>query len=127
MRIRDLKWKELPAWPPAWWMSDEGAGETGVLQSAQLRYDQTPPSITVVATHLGESRNGVILLEGLAYLEILCNKLKDNVGRPLAEIGDLDIDIFASRPKKKGPKQVRPQIPQDYRGEGFSPPTAKLK
>lgn len=27
MRIRDLQWKRMPAWPPEWWSSDEGAGD----------------------------------------------------------------------------------------------------
>jgi hypothetical protein len=114
MRIRDLTWKELPAWPPQWWTSDEDAGETGVLKSVQLRYDQTPACLSIVATHLGEGRNGIILLEDLAQLEILHKKLKENVGRPLVEVGDLNIDFPLTIPKK-GLKQVRPQITQNSR------------
>ena len=116
MRIRDLQWKGIPAWPPEWWISDEKAGEEGFLKNAQLRYDQTPPCIAVVASHLDFSRNGVILLEDLIQLEILCQKLKENLGRPLAEIGDLDIDFSLALPKQ-GPKQVRPPRRQDFRSE----------
>jgi hypothetical protein len=108
MRIRDLEWKGMPAWPPEWWISDEGAGEEGFLKNVQLRYDQTPACLSVVATHLGDDRNGIIILEDSAHLEILWNKLKENVGRPLKEIGDLKIDFFLSIPKtisKMGPKR----------------------
>jgi hypothetical protein len=116
MRIRDLQWKGIPAWPPEWWISDESAGETGYLKNAQLRYDQTPPCIAVVASHLDNSRNGVILLEDQGHLEILCQKLKENLGKPLAEIGDMDIDL-ALAPPKQGPKQARPHRRGDFRSE----------
>jgi len=116
MRIRDLQWKGIPVWPPEWWISDEKAGEAGDLKNVQLRYDQTPPCIAVVASHLDVSRNGVILLEDLIDLEILYQKLKDNLGRPLAEIGDLDIDFSLALPKQ-GPKQARPPRRQDLRSE----------
>jgi hypothetical protein len=119
MRIRDLQWKGIPAWPPEWWISDETAGEAGFLKNVQLRYDQTPPCIAVVASHLDVYRNGVILLEDLINLEILCQKLKENLGRPLSDIGDMDIDFSPALPKQ-GPKQVRPPRRQDIRSEMVS-------
>jgi hypothetical protein len=125
-RIRDLQWEGIPAWPPQWWFSDEKAGEEGVLKNVQFRYDQMPVCISVVATHLEESRHGLIILEDPIHLEILCQKLKENLGRPLSEIGDLEIDISPSIPKK-GPKQVRPQNKQDSRSELSSPLKAKIK
>jgi hypothetical protein len=116
MRIRDLQWKGIPAWPPEWWISDERAGEAGFLENAQLRYDQTPPCIAVVASHLNDSRNGVILLENLVHLEVLCQKLTENLGKPLSEIGDMDIDFSLALPKQ-GPKQARPPRRHDFRSE----------
>lgn len=123
MRIRDLEWKGIPAWPPEWWVSDEGAGEEGFLKKVQLRNDQTPTCISVVATHHGVDRNGIIILEDPRHLETLCHKLNENVGRPLSKIGDLEIDLLRAIPKK-GPKQVRPQ---DTRSEGSFPSAGKLK
>jgi hypothetical protein len=111
MRIRDLRWKGISMWPPEWWVSDEGAGEKGFLKKVQFRKEQTPACLSIVASHLGEERNGVIILEDLLHLETLCQKLKENIGRPLFEIGNLDID-FSFSFLKKGPKQVRPQITQ---------------
>ena len=124
MRIRDLQWEGIPVWPPQWWFSDEKAGEEGVLKNAQFRYDQMPVCISVVATHLDESRHGIIILADSAHLEILCQKLKENLGRPLSEIGDLEIDF--SLPKK-GMKQIRPQNKQGFRSELSSPLKAKIK
>lgn len=126
MRIRNLHWKGIPAWPPEWWVSDEGAGEEGVLKNVHLRNDQTPTCISVVATHLGHDRNGIIILEDLAHLEILCHKLKENIGSPLSEIGDLEIDLLLSIPKM-GPKKVRPQTTQDFYSAASPPVTVKLK
>ena len=126
MRIRDLKWKGMPAWPPEWWISDEGAGEEGFLKNVQLRYDQTPAYLSVVASHLGDDRNGIVILEDPAHLEIFYQKLKENIGRPLSQIGDLDTDFLPSIPKK-GPKQVRPQSTQGSLSAVFSPMEVKIK
>jgi hypothetical protein len=115
MRIRDLKWKGIPAWPPEWGFAEEGVGEEGVLKDVQLRNDQLA-CIYVLASHLDHSRNGVILLEDPAHLKILCQKLKESIGKRLSEVGDLKIDFSLSIPKK-GPKQVRPQIAQSHRSE----------
>ena len=119
MRIRDLEWKGIPAWPPEWWISDEGAGEEGVLNNVQLRYDQTPACISVVATHLNNSRKGIIILEDPFQLENLYLKLNENLGRPLKEIGDLAIDFFPSMPKK-GLKQVRSKLTKNLGPETSS-------
>ncbi len=90
----------MPTWPPEWGVADESAGEEGILKNVQIRYDQSPTYITVVASHHGNSRNGIIVLEDSASLEILCKKLQDNIGRPIAEIGDLVIDFFPGNPQK---------------------------
>ncbi len=75
MRIRDLQWQGISTWPPEWGVADEGAGEEGILKNVQIRYDQSPTYISVVASHHGDSRNGIIVLEDSASLEILCKKL----------------------------------------------------
>ena len=126
MRIRDLQWEGMPAWPPEWWISDEGAREEGSLKHVQFRYDQTPQCISVVASHLGDDRNGIIILENPAHLEILCQKLKENIGKPLSQIGDLEIDPLLPMPKKCA-KQVRPQSPQGSRYEVFPPVAVRFR
>ena len=126
MRIRDLQWKGLSMWPPEWGFSDEGAGEDGFLKNVQFRNDQTPACISIIASHLGDDRNGIIILEDTAHLETLCQKLKENIGRPLKEIGDLNIAFFLSIPKM-GQKQVRPQTTQGSYSAVFPLVAVKLK
>ena len=106
MRIRDLQWKGIPVWPPEWWTTDLGGGEDGFLETVNIRKDPRLDCIFMVVNHLGAQRRGIILLENLAYLDILCLKLKENIGKSLKEIGDLEIDFSLSMPKK-GPKRVR--------------------
>ena len=76
MQIRDLKWKTISVWPPEWFISEEGAGEEGVLGAVQLRDDLTPALITLLVNHLNESRKGIIVLDDPSHLEILYHKLK---------------------------------------------------
>ncbi len=94
-------------WPPEWMISDQGSGEEGVLEEVRLRHDLKPKLISVVATHLGEVRKGIMVLEDPVLLELVYSHLKQQVGRPLAEIGDGEISYLPPLPKR-GPKQVRP-------------------
>ncbi len=89
---------------------DQGLGEAGILEEVHLRKDLNPKLITVVANHLGEVRKGIMLLEDPALLEVVYVKLKQHVGRPLTEIGDLEIGLLPPMPKR-GPRQVRPPSP----------------
>jgi hypothetical protein len=110
MQIRALKWKGLAMWPPEWTILDEGLGEAGVLEEVHLRQDLNPKLISVVANHLGDIRRGVMVLEDPALLEAVYGTLKQQVGRPLAEIGDLEISLLPPM-AKRGPKQVRSSSP----------------
>jgi hypothetical protein len=107
MRIRNLKWREIPMWPPEWSISDHEAGEKGVLEYVQLRNDLTPRLISVAADHLGEIRKGIIVLEDPTHLEIVYHKLQENIGRTLTEIGDLEIELFPSL-QNRAPKTSAP-------------------
>lgn len=108
MRIRDLNWRGEPVWPPEWWPPEHDAliGKNGVLKKVGIQkigrqYIQIEIEIPTGPLW------GAILLEDYAHLEILYQKLKDNLGRPLAEIGNLEIELFPPLPKR-GLKQVRP-------------------
>jgi hypothetical protein len=94
MKIRDLKWRTIAMWPPEWLISEAGAGEEGILEDVKLRDDLMPSFITISANHLNDSRKGIIVLDEPAHLQILYRKLKDNIGRSLTAIGDLDIDFL---------------------------------
>jgi hypothetical protein len=95
-------------WPPEWGILDHGVGEERVLVNVQLRHDLTPACIFVVANYLGDIRKGIMILEDLAYLGLLYHKLKENIGKPLTEIGDLEIDFYSSL-RNSGPEPVQPR------------------
>jgi hypothetical protein len=114
MQIRSLTWRGLPMWPPEWTILDQGAGEEGVLEAVHLRHDLKTTLISVVANHLGDIRKGIIVLENSTLLETVYHKLRQHVGRPLTEIGDLEITLFPSS-EKRGPRQVRPHPPRHHK------------
>jgi hypothetical protein len=110
MQIRTLKWRGLSMWPPEWTISAQGLGEAGVLEEVHLRNDLNPKLISLVANHLGDIRQGIMALEDPALLKVVYGKLKQHVGRPLTEIGDLEISHLPPMPKRV-PRQVRPPLP----------------
>jgi hypothetical protein len=114
MLIRTLKWRGLSMWPPEWTIMDQGLGEAGVLAEVHLRHDLTPTLISVVANHLGEFRKGIMVLEDPALLDAVYHKLRQHIGRTLAEIGDLEISLLPPLPKR-GPRQVRPPSPHYHK------------
>ncbi|MGA9755941.1 MAG: hypothetical protein WBV23_12465 [Desulfobaccales bacterium] len=114
MQIRCLKWRGVSMWPPEWGISDQGIGEEGVLEEVHLRTDLNPKLISVMANHLGDIRKGIMVLEDSALLELVYGKLKQQVGRPLTEIGDMEISFLPPLPKR-GPRQARPPSPLRYK------------
>jgi hypothetical protein len=110
MQIRSLKWKGLAMWPPEWMVSDQGVGEEGLLQEVYLRSDLNPQLISVVANHLGDIRRGIMVLEDPSHLNIVYDMLKQHIGRPLTEIGNVEITLSPLM-QKRGPRQVRPPSP----------------
>jgi hypothetical protein len=112
MRIRDLQWSGIPTWPPQWWTTVQGNDEEGLLENVYLSKDKMPFCISVDANHLGAEKRGIIIMDDPAHLDVLYLKLKENIGKSLTEIGDMEIDFDLSMPKK-GPKQVRPRTTPD--------------
>lgn len=108
MQIRSLRWRGIPIWPPEWQISDQGMGEDGILEGVKLH--KTPALISLTVNCHGDRCIGVIILDNSAQLEILYHKLHENLGKPLTEIGDLEITFTSSLPKY-GLKQVRPRPP----------------
>jgi hypothetical protein len=104
-------------WPPEWTIMDQGLGEAGILEAVHLRNDLNPKLISVVANHWGEVRKGIIVLEDHALLEAVYVKLKQHVGRSLTEIGDLEINLSPTMPKR-GPRQVRLPSPLHHKSAG---------
>jgi hypothetical protein len=91
-------------------MSDHQAGEEGSLEGVQLRQELSTRLISIEANHLGDCRKGIMIMEDPAYLEFVYEKLRENLGMPLTEIGNLEID-FTPPLQKYGLKQARPKSP----------------
>ena len=91
MRVKELKWKELPVWPPYWTMTDKGVGKGAVLLNVRLRNDTVLKYICIEADDAGHKHRGITMLGNPRHLESLYNTLSQHIGRPLAEIGDLEI------------------------------------
>jgi hypothetical protein len=93
MRLRELRWQELPVWPPQWGVTDEGAGEVGVLKNVKIRKDTMLEYIYIEADDGGHKLRGITMLENPRHLESLYHTLRQHIGKPLTEIGDLEIRL----------------------------------
>jgi hypothetical protein len=94
MCLRELKWMELPVWPPKWSLTDEGAGEVGVLLNVKLRRDMILKYIYIEADDGGHKLRGITLLgKDPLQLESLYHILSQHIGKPLTEIGDLEVSL----------------------------------
>ena len=94
MRLREMIWKEFPVWPPQWSMTDEGAGEAGVLKNVKLRRDRILKYIYIEADEDGHKLRGITMLgKDPRQLESLYHILSQHIGKPLTEIGDLEVSL----------------------------------
>ena len=91
MRVKELKWKELPVWPPHWAMTHKGVGEGAVLLNVRLRNETVLKYICIEADDAGHKHRGITMLGNPRHLESLYYTLSQHIGKPLAEIGDLEI------------------------------------
>jgi hypothetical protein len=83
---------ELPVWPPQWSLTDEGAGEVGVLKSVKIRRDRILKYIYIEAEDGGHKLRGITMLgKNPQQLESLYHTLSQHIGKSLTEIGDLEI------------------------------------
>jgi hypothetical protein len=91
LRLRELTWMELPVWPPQWSLTDEGAGEAGVLKIVMIRKDRIMEYIYLEADDAGHKLRGITTLGNPRNLESLYQTLNQHIGKPLTEIGNLEI------------------------------------
>jgi hypothetical protein len=93
MRLCELKWQELPVWPPQWAVTDEGAGEAGVLMQVNIRKDRLLEYLYIEADDAGHKLRGMITLGTPRHLKSLHRTISQHIGKPLTEIGDLEIRL----------------------------------
>jgi hypothetical protein len=91
MRLRELTWMQLPIWPPQWAVTDEGAGEAGDLMGVRICKDNLLEYIYIEADDGGHKLRGIITLGNPRHLKSLYHTISLHIGKPLTEIGDLEI------------------------------------
>lgn len=89
MRINTLMCMGLRVWPPQWTISSQSISEKAVVKDVKLII--TTNLLRIDIEHNGIPNLGIISVEK-EDLALLYHKLKENIGRPLAEIGDLELD-----------------------------------
>lgn len=102
-----MKLREHPKihWPPSWSGAyDIDLEEVPIFEQGVLRDVQYPEALTVTnlmfPTHLtlaneykGNAFGGVLVIDDPALLPSLYHLLRENIGRPIQEIGELEIDF----------------------------------
>lgn len=102
MRLRDhpkLRQRGFPVWPPPW-TGPHGpdtplpTGEAGVLRDAEFlqALPPIPARLAITIEYEGRRFTGVLLLEDADFLAGLHGILKGHLGRPLPEIGSLEVE-----------------------------------
>jgi hypothetical protein len=93
MRLRELKCRQLPVWPPQWGVIDGGAGEVGVLMKVKIRKNRLLEYIYIEADDGGHKLRGKTTLGNPRHLKSLYRTISQHIGKPLTEIGDLEIRL----------------------------------
>ncbi len=88
MRIKDLQWDGLAIWPPQWAQKIPYIIEWGLLRSVEILPHTT--LIRIDANYAGAVFSGVII-SNEDKLESLYLQLKDNVGKSLRDVGNLEV------------------------------------
>jgi hypothetical protein len=96
MKLRSLRWQGFAVWPPQWIGSQEEqgsliSGEEGVLTDVEL-IDGTD-IIRVEAEYGGTACTGLLYLDNPGNFQRLQRLLEENIGKTLAEIGNLEMDF----------------------------------
>ena len=97
MRFRDLKRTHgemvQPAWPPTVWASSGEvftSGAQGVLKGVRrIRDHRTGDWLAITSAHDGREHHAAFRCDGPPTLTELERVLREQIGRPIKEIGDL--------------------------------------
>lgn len=90
MLINQLRWRGIPIWPPHWSEENPAVSEYGLLEKVEIL--PLNELIRIDATWAGTSISGLILAND-AYQSSLYCKLKENIGKPLVEVGNIEIEL----------------------------------
>jgi hypothetical protein len=72
-------------------MTDKGVGKEAVLLKVRLRTDTVLKYICIEADDAGHKIYGITMLGNPRHLESLYSTLSQHIGKPVGEIGDLEM------------------------------------
>ena len=90
MQIKELRWKGLLIWPPQWAEECPNVIQQGLLKDIEIL--PLTDLIKIDATYDTTTISGLILTNE-EYQGSLYNKLKENIGRPLDEVGNMEVNF----------------------------------
>ncbi len=90
MQIKELRWKNLLIWPPQWAEEYPNVIQHGLLKGVKIL--PLTDLIKIDATFARTTISGLILTSE-EYQGSLYNKLKENIGKPLDEVGNMEVDF----------------------------------
>ena len=90
MLINQLTWRGIPIWPPQWYEENCVVSKHGLLKNVKML--PITRLIIIEAACAGTSISGFILTSA-AYYDSLYRKLRENIGKPVAEVGKMEIEL----------------------------------
>jgi hypothetical protein len=102
MRLRDhplMSCHGAPNWPPVWTQGARGPrpkivkDEVGILQYVHA-YEQLSSRCYLVIEQEGDLYVGALLFDDVAFCQQITRLLRQHIGRPIEEIGNLDVSFM---------------------------------
>jgi hypothetical protein len=88
MLVKELTWNGLLIWPPHWVKKSPEVIEQGLLKGAEIL--PITNLIKIDATYAGTIISGLIFSND-EYRITLYYKLKENIGKPLDEVANMEV------------------------------------
>ena len=89
MLIKELRWKGLLIWPPQWAEKPPKVIEHGLIKNVEIL--PLTDLIKIDASYAGTSISGLVLSDE-EYRGSLYYKLKENIGKPLEEVANMEVN-----------------------------------
>jgi len=90
-----MRYGRIPNWPPVWTQNQASGvrrmdGEIGVLRYVHARIGPSNTCFLVI-DYQSERFVGTLLFSDRTFCAQISDLLRGNIGRPIKEIGDLDV------------------------------------
>ena len=90
MLLKNLEWNGLHIWPPNWTEEIPNVIERGILKDVEIL--PLTDLIRIDATYAGTILSG-LMFSREEYQGSLYRKLKENIGNPLKEVGNIEVNF----------------------------------